>query len=84
MEISANAVILRGVEGHKEESVNCKRPTNDVDGIRGFGSRDSDEEIVRLDITVNERLVVDGLNARYLKKEDMNNCNGTTEWIERK
>jgi hypothetical protein len=50
-----------------------------VDGIRGFGSRDSDEEIVRLDITINERLVVDGLNARYLKKEDMNNCNGTTE-----
>lgn len=49
-----------------------------MDGVGGFCSRDPDEKIVRFDITVNERLVMDGLNARYLK-EDMNNCNGTTE-----
>jgi hypothetical protein len=71
-----------GAGRKRDTRTTCERHTNDVDGVGGFCSRDSDEKIVRLDITVNERLVVDGLDARYLKK-DMNNCNGTTECIEK-
>ena len=41
--------------------------TNDVNGVRGLRAGDTNQEVVRLDVTVDEGLVVDTLDARDLK-----------------
>lgn len=40
---------------------------NDVNNIRGFGPRTTDEEVVRLDISVDEILLVNGLHSGELE-----------------
>ena len=40
--------------------------TNDVNGVRGLRAGDTNQEVVRLDVTVYEVLVVDRLHARKL------------------
>ena len=42
-------------------------PTDDVDGISGLGVRYTDQEVVRLDVTVDQGLLVDGLHAGDLR-----------------
>ena len=40
--------------------------TNDVNGVRGLRAGDTNQEVVRLDIAVDEVLVVDGLHTGQL------------------
>ena len=42
-------------------------PTDDVDGISGLGVRYTDQEVVRLDVTVDQGLLVDGLHTGDLR-----------------
>lgn len=41
---------------------------DDVDDIGRFGGRSADEEVIRLDVSVNEVLLVNGLNSRELEE----------------
>lgn len=41
---------------------------NDVDDVGSFRARTTDEEIVGLDISVDQILLVDGLDARKLQQ----------------
>ena len=41
---------------------------DDVDNIGGLGGRSADEEIVRLDVSVDHVLLVDGLDSGELEK----------------
>jgi hypothetical protein len=49
--------------------------TNKVNSVGGFTSRDANQEVVRFDIAVDQRLIVHRLNTGNLKKES-NGCNG--------
>ena len=40
---------------------------DNVDNVGALGARATDQEIVRLDITIDEILLVDGLNSRQLE-----------------
>ena len=44
---------------------------DDVDNIGGLGGRSADEEIVRLDVSVDHVLLVDGLDSGELEKLGM-------------
>lgn len=41
---------------------------DDMDHIGCFGGGSADEEVIRLDVTVNEVLLVDGLDAGELRE----------------
>ena len=56
--------------------------TDEVNSVSVLGSRRSDEEIVGFDVSVNERLVVHALDARYLRgvlSETWEDCKGLEE-----
>lgn len=40
--------------------------TNDVNGVRGLRAGDTNQEVVRLDVTVDEGLLMNGLHTRHL------------------
>lgn len=42
--------------------------TNDVDGVRRLCARDTNQKVVGLNVTVDEGLLVDGLDASDLKE----------------
>ena len=43
-----------------------RRRTDNIDGVRILGAWGANEEIIRFDVTINERLVVDCLHASQL------------------
>lgn len=45
--------------------------TNDVDGVRRLCARDTNQKVVGLNVTVDEGLLVDGLDASNLKDSDL-------------
>ena len=42
--------------------------TDDMDGVGSLGSWDTDQEVIRFDVAINEGLVVDGLDTSDLKE----------------
>ena len=50
-----------------ETKMSCGLRTNYMDGVSVLGGRNTNQEIIWLDVTVNEGLVVNSLNACNLK-----------------
>ena len=56
-------------------------PTDDVDGISGLGVRYTDQEVVRLDVTVDEVLLVYCLYTGQLLRVWWSAPRGDARWV---